>query len=189
MEDAANRMQALISDLLSYARTISTERKFEFTNLNTIIASVKKDFEDTILEKNAVIEVEDMCEAYIIPFQFRQLMDNIIGNALKFTKPDLPPHIIVKSRIIKGSETTNQKLLPEKKYCHITVTDNGIGFAPEYKDHIFELFKRLHDKEKIKGTGIGLTIVKKIIENHNGLITATSEPNMGATFDIYIPNK
>ncbi|MBK9458725.1 MAG: two-component sensor histidine kinase [Sphingobacteriales bacterium] len=187
MEDAASRMQALIVDLLAYSRTTSTERKFETANLNTIMESVKKDFANTIAEKNAIIEVEQMCDAHIIPFQFRQLMDNIIGNALKFSKPDLPPHIIVKSRIIKGSEINNQKLLPEKEYCHITVTDNGIGFEPQYKDHIFELFKRLHDKEKIKGTGIGLTIVKKIVENHKGLITATSELNKGATFDIYIP--
>jgi len=187
MEDAASRMQALIVDLLAYSRTTSTERKFETANLNTIMESVKKDFANTIAEKNAIIEVEEMCNVHIIPFQFRQLMDNIIGNALKFSKPDLPPHIIVKSRIIKGSEINNQKLLPEKEYCHITVTDNGIGFEPQYKDHIFELFKRLHDKEKIKGTGIGLTIVKKIVENHKGLITATSELNKGATFDIYIP--
>jgi signal transduction histidine kinase len=187
MEDAASRMQALIVDLLAYSRTTSTERKFETANLNTIMESVKKDLADIIAEKNAIIEVEEMCDAHIIPFQFRQLMDNIIGNALKFAKPDLPPHIIVKSRIIKGSEINNQKLLPEKEYCHITVTDNGIGFEQKYQDYIFELFKRLHDKEKIKGTGIGLTIVKKIVANHNGLITATSELNKGATFDIYIP--
>ena len=78
--------------------------------------------------------------------------------------------------------------MSEKDYYHITITDNGIGFEPQYKDHIFELFKRLHDKEKITGTGIGLTIVKKIVENDNGVITATSELNKGATFDIYIPS-
>ncbi|WP_339708017.1 ATP-binding protein, partial [Algoriphagus aquimarinus] len=189
MEDAANRMQGLIADLLSYSRTISTERKFETVNLSTIIESVKKDFADTIEEKNAIIEVSEMCDAHIILFQFRQLLDNIIGNALKFAKPDLPPHIIIKSRIIIGSEENNQKLLSQKEYSQITITDNGIGFEPIYKDNIFELFKRLHDKEKIKGTGIGLTIVKKIVENHNGLITATSELNKGATFDIYIPYK
>lgn len=187
MQDAANRMQALIADLLAYSRTTSAERKFETTDLNIIIESVKKDFAEIIDEKKAIIEVGEMCDAYIIPFQFRQLMNNIIGNALKFAKPDVPPHIIVKSRIIKGSEANNPKLLSEKEYCHITITDNGIGFEPKYKEHIFELFKRLHDREQIKGTGIGLTIVKKIVENHNGFITATSEINKGATFDIYIP--
>jgi signal transduction histidine kinase len=186
MQDAASRMQALITDLLAYSRT-NTEQKFETASLGTIIEAVKKDLEETIAEKKATIEVNEMCDAYIIPFQFRQLMDNIIGNALKFSKSGLPPHIIIKSRIIKGSKADNQKLLPGKAYCHITVTDNGTGFEPQYKDHIFELFKRLHDKEKITGTGIGLTIVKKIVDNHHGVITATGELNKGATFDIYIP--
>ena len=188
MQYAANRMQVLITDLLAYSRTTTSERKFEKSDLNAIIESVKKDFAETIAEKKAIINVNEMCDADIIPFQFRQLMHNIIGNALKFSKPDLPPQILIKSRIIKGSKVHNQKLLSEEEYCHITVTDNGIGFEPQYKDHIFELFKRLHDKEKITGTGIGLTIVKKIAENHNGVVTATSELNKGATFDIYIPS-
>ena len=187
MQDAANRMQTLIADLLAYSRSISSERKFEITDLNTIIESVKKEFADALDAKNATIEVAEMCDVRVIPFQFRQLLDNIIGNALKFAKPDLPPHIIIKSSIIKGNEVNNPKLLSEKEYCHIAITDNGLGFEPQYKDQIFELFKRLHDKEKIKGTGIGLSIVKKIVDNHNGLITATSELNKGATFDIYIP--
>jgi len=188
MQDAANRMQSMIADLLAYSRTTSAERNFETTDLNTIIKSVKEDFAETIAEKNASIESNELCDARIIPFQFRQLMDNIISNALKFAKPDVPPHIIIKSRIIKGIEVDMQPHLSDKEYCHITIADNGIGFEPQYKDHIFELFKRLHDKEKIKGTGIGLTIVKKIVENHNGIITATSELNKGATFDIYIPS-
>ncbi|MFN0080975.1 MAG: ATP-binding protein, partial [Ferruginibacter sp.] len=188
MQDAANRMQVLITDLLAYSRTTTSERKFETSDLNEIIESVKKDFAETIAEKKAIIKTNEMCDADIIPFQFRQLMHNIIGNSLKFSKPDLPPQILIKSRIITGSKVNNQHLLPEKDYCHITITDNGIGFEPKYKDHIFELFKRLHDKEKTTGTGIGLTIVKKIVENHNGVITAASELNKGATFDIYIPS-
>jgi signal transduction histidine kinase len=187
MQDAANRMQALIADLLAYARTTSSERKFEITDLNTVLVSVKRDLADILAEKNAIIEVAEMCHARVIPFQFHQLLENIIGNALKFAKSDLPPHIVIRSRIIKGSEWNSLKLLPEKEYCHITIADNGIGFEPQYKDHIFQLFKRLHDKEKIKGTGIGLSIVKKIVDNHSGLIIATSELNKGATFDIYIP--
>jgi signal transduction histidine kinase len=187
MQDAANRMQSLITDLLAYSRTTTSERKFETTNLNIIIEAVKNDFKEDIAAKHATIEVGEMCVAYIIPFQFRQLIHNLIGNALKFSNPDKPPHVIIKSRIIKGIQAKNKKLLSEKEYCHITVTDNGIGFEPQYKDHIFEIFKRLHDQEKIKGTGIGLTIVKKIVENHNGAITAAGELNKGATFDIYIP--
>jgi len=187
MQDAANRMQGLIADLLAYSRTVSTERKFETVELSTIIEAVKRDFLEIIAEKGAIIELQEMCETEIIPFQFRQLMDNIIGNALKFATPDLPPHIIIRSRIIKGNQLINPNLFVDKEYCHISIVDNGIGFDPQYKELIFELFKRLHDKEKIAGTGIGLTIVKKIVENHNGIISATSELNKGATFDIYIP--
>jgi light-regulated signal transduction histidine kinase (bacteriophytochrome) len=187
MKDAANRMQTLIDDLLAYSRITTSERKFEITSLNDIIHAVLKDFEETISAKHATIEVLEVCDAFVIPFQFRQLIHNLIGNALKFSKPDSIPHIIVRSRNIKGSDVTDPKLLPDKKYCHITVSDNGIGFESQYKDYIFDIFKRLHDKEKISGTGIGLTIVKKIVENHNGIITATGDLNKGATFDIYIP--
>jgi signal transduction histidine kinase len=187
MQDAANRMQSLITDLLAYSRTTTTERKFEITSLTLIVEAVKNDFKEIITEKQGIIEVGEMCDARIIPFQFRQLIHNLISNALKFSSPDKPPHIIIKSRKVEGSEVKNSKLLPEKEYCHITITDNGIGFKPQYKDYIFEIFKRLHDPETIAGTGIGLTIVKKIVENHNGIITATGELDKGASFDIYIP--
>ena len=188
MRDASNRMQSLIRDLLGYSRTTTSESKFELTNINTVIESVKKDFTEAIAEKNAIIKVVGVCDLQVIPFQFHQLIQNIIGNALKFSKPDLWPLIIVKSQIVQSSNIISDKPLTAKEYCHITITDNGIGFEPQYNEHIFELFKRLHDKDKISGTGIGLAIVKKIVENHNGLITATGEINKGATFDIYIPS-
>ncbi|HEX2682283.1 MAG TPA: ATP-binding protein, partial [Ferruginibacter sp.] len=187
MQDGANRMQTLIADLLAYSRTSTSERKFEFSNLNRILEDVKADFEEVIREKNAVIETGEMCDAFIIPFQFHQLLHNVIGNALKFSKPGIPPHILVKSEIKKSSELMNPQLEAGKAYCHISVSDNGIGFEPQYKDYIFDLFKRLHDRAKIEGTGIGLTIVKKIVENHGGIITATGELDKGATIDIYIP--
>jgi len=129
-----------------------------------------------------------LCPANIIAFQFRQLMHNLIGNALKYSKPKHPPHIIIKSRIVKGSKLNNKKLSPDKNYCHITVQDNGIGFEPQFSERIFEVFQKLHGKEEYEGTGIGLAIVKKIVENHNGIITTTSKLNKGATFDIYIPS-
>ena len=128
-----------------------------------------------------------MCHVPIIPFQFRQLMQNLIGNALKFTKPGVPPEIIIKSKITKGEQLENKLLTYEQDYCHISVCDNGIGFEPEYADRIFEVFQRLHGKEEYSGTGIGLAIVKKIVGNHNGIIIAKGELNKGATFDIFIP--
>ncbi len=86
-----------------------------------------------------------------------------------------------------GKKLDNEQLAPEKKYCHISVTDNGIGFDPQYKHQIFEVFERLHSKEEYQGTGIGLAIVKKIVDHHGGIITASGRLNKGATFDMYLP--
>ncbi|GAA0879661.1 hypothetical protein GCM10009119_26300 [Algoriphagus jejuensis] len=187
MNEAANRMQNLIADLLTYSQSTTTEQKFESISLKAIIEDVKKDFSEDIANKNAEIKVQEIYDAPIIRFQFRQLLYNIIGNSLKFSKPDVAPEILIWSRIIIGSNDINAKLKAGQAYCHLTISDNGIGFMPQYKEYIFELFKRLHDNEKIIGTGIGLAIVKKIVENHNGVITATGELNNGASFDIYIP--
>jgi two-component system, chemotaxis family, CheB/CheR fusion protein len=114
-------------------------------------------------------------------------MYNLISNALKFSRPDVIPRITIKSRIVKGNKLDVEKLVPEKSYCHITVQDNGIGFEPHFSKRIFEVFQKLHSKEEYAGTGIGLAIVKKIVDNHNGTITASSELMEGARFDIYIP--
>jgi signal transduction histidine kinase len=187
MQLAAGRMQQLIDDLLSFSRINTTDHKFEKTDLRVIIEEVKTELKDTIQEKHATIEATELCSANIITFQFRQLIYNLISNALKFSKPNTPSHIIIKSKIVKGSKLNNTKLSPEKSYCYITVKDNGIGFEPHFSERIFEVFQKLHGKDVYAGTGIGLAIVKKIVENHNGIITATSELNQGATFDIYIP--
>jgi light-regulated signal transduction histidine kinase (bacteriophytochrome) len=187
IQTAAARMRQLIEDLLVYSRTNIAERKFEMIDLNKIIEEVKAELKENIEEKHAMIEVTEMCEMNVIPFQFRQLMHNLLRNALKFSSPKRPPHILIKSRIEKGYKLNNAKLAGAKSYCHISVTDNGIGFEPEYKDRIFEVFQKLHNREEYEGTGIGLSIVKKIVENHNGIVTATGELDKGATFDIYIP--
>ncbi len=185
MQNAAKRMQTLIDDLLTYSRTNMQERKFEKTDLNKIIEEVKDDLKEELQQKHATIEVEEMCEGIIIPFQFRQLLFNLLSNSLKFSKQ--APHIKIKSEIGAGGKLNNQKLAKEVKYCHISVSDNGIGFEQQYNEKIFEVFQRLHSKNEYEGTGIGLSIVKKIVENHNGVITAKGELNKGATFDIYIP--
>jgi PAS domain S-box-containing protein len=187
MQNAAKRMQTLIEDLLAYSRTKASERQLEKTDLNKIIEEVKDDLKEELNEKHATIETAELCDAEVIPFQFRQMMHNLIGNSLKFSIPDQPPHIKIESQIVKGIKLNNEKLSPESKYCHISITDNGIGFEPEFKEKIFEVFQRLHRKDQYKGTGIGLAIVKKIVENHNGEITAESEVGKGARFDIFIP--
>lgn len=187
MRNSAERMQTLIQDLLAFSHLSLADRKFETTHLNSIIEEVKKEFKEAIAETHATIEVKGVCAVKIIPFQFRQLMHNLIGNALKFSNPSIPPHIIIKSQNIHFSKLNIANLPPQKEYCHITITDNGIGFEKEFAEKIFEVFQKLHGKDEYAGTGIGLAIVKKIIENHNGIITATSELNKGTTFDIYIP--
>ncbi|MEO7975629.1 PAS domain S-box protein [Flavobacterium sp.] len=187
IQNAAQRMQALINDLLTYSRTNVQERVFEKTDLANIINEVKEDLKEELLQKHAIIENNETCEVNIIPFQFRQLLYNLLSNSLKFSIPEISPHIEIKS-VIGNDKTLNNKLLSKNmNYCHIQILDNGIGFSPEYNNKIFEVFQRLHGKNEYQGTGIGLAIVKKIVENHNGIITASGELNKGATFDIYIP--
>jgi len=187
VQDSAKRMQALIQDLLAYSNTNTAERKFENTDLNKIVDEVKDDLKEELNAQHATLEAAELHTINIIPFQFRQIMQNLIGNALKFFNPEQPPHIIIKSEVADGTAFNNVKLSPQKKYCHISVSDNGIGFKPEYNEKIFEVFYRLHTHTEYKGTGIGLAIVKKIVENHGGIITAESQLNKGTTFNIYLP--
>jgi len=187
MLESAKRMQTLIEDLLAYSRAGATENKFEKTDLNDLIEEVKIELKEALLEKQATIEATKSCEINVIPFQFRQLLHNLISNALKFSKPGIPPKIKITSKHAAGRKLKNESLLPEKVYCHLSVSDNGIGFEPEFKNRIFEIFQQLHGKDEYEGTGIGLAIVKKIVENHHGVITATGILNKGARFDIYLP--
>ncbi|GAB4014989.1 chemotaxis protein CheB [Spirosoma migulaei] len=186
IQKAAARMQQLIQDLLAFSRLSTAERKFEHTDLNLLIEDIRSELEETIHEKQATIDTTKLGFANVNQFQFRQLLSNLISNALKFSNPARSPHIHIESTLIKGRTLTNEKLSPNADYCHITVKDNGIGFASQYSEKIFDLFQRLHTKQEYAGTGIGLAIVKKIVENHNGIIRATSEQNEGTQFDMYI---
>lgn len=187
MQNAAQRMQTLINDLLSYSRTNIQERIFEKIDLSKIIDEVKEDLKEELEQKGATIEISKTCEASIIPFQFRQLLYNLASNSLKFSNPDIPTVIKINCEFDKGANLDHEALAKETDYCHISISDNGIGFEPQYSKKIFEVFQRLHGKLEYTGTGIGLAIVKKIVDNHNGIITAKGEKNKGATFDIYIP--
>ena len=187
IELSANRMQNLIIDLLTYSRTNVNEEKFKMVNFQKIIDDVKDDFSEELKIKNAKITLITSCDVEVIPFQFRQLIQNFISNSLKFAKPDLAPVINITCKTILGKSVNFDKLKPQTKYCCIMIKDNGIGFDEIYKDKIFQVFQRLHDKNKYAGTGIGLSIIKKIIDNHNGFITVKSQINEGTTFTIYIP--
>jgi two-component system CheB/CheR fusion protein len=181
---AAQRMQILIQDLLSFSRITSSEIKFELIDLTDIIKEVKSECKDFIKEKNATVETGEMCKIKLIPFQFRQLLQNLLSNALKFSKPGINPHITIDCKKIPGNSSP---IGGENQVYHITFTDNGIGFEQHFSKQIFQLFQKLHGKDEYPGTGIGLAIVKKIVENHNGIITAESQLGNGVRIDIYIP--
>jgi two-component system CheB/CheR fusion protein len=187
IQESAARMQHLIRDLLAFSRVSEANRSFEDIDISSIIEEIKTDLKEVIASKNAIIEVIEICEVRTIPFQFRQLMYNLISNALKFSKPQEPAHITITCRKVKYSKLKIASLPPQQEYCHITITDSGIGFEKAYGQKIFEVFQKLHSKEEYPGTGIGLAIVKKIVDNHNGSIMATGELGKGASFDIYFP--
>lgn len=182
MHLAAKRMQLLIDDLLAYSRSGNTKMELETTDLNQLVQDVQEDLQEEITEKQAVIETGNLSTVNVIPFQFRQMMHNLIGNALKFSHSEVPPKITINSEIIPA-----YPLLDNKKSCHITVSDNGIGFDTQYSDKIFKVFQRLHTREEFAGTGIGLAIVKRIVENHGGVVSVDSEMGKGSRFDIYFP--
>jgi light-regulated signal transduction histidine kinase (bacteriophytochrome) len=185
--NTTSHMQRLIEDLLSYSRASTQERSFERVDLNEIAEIVTRDLEDTIREKNAVIEFSALPMLHVIQFQFQQLFVNLISNSLKFSKKDVQPHIGITAEIISADQIKGYTGDLTKRFHHIAIKDNGIGFAEEYSTKIFEVFQRLHGTAEYSGTGIGLSICKKIIENHNGIIQAEGKVNEGATFHIYIP--
>ncbi|MES2485508.1 MAG: ATP-binding protein [Bacteroidota bacterium] len=186
MQSAAQRMQNLIKDLLTYSRTAISDKKFKDTSLDELLQDVKADLKEELQDTNIIIEANNLCNMPVIPFQFRQLLYNMVSNSIKFARPDVPAHIVIDCKTAQNTEFKDVAL-PPGMFTKITIKDNGIGFDPSHSDRIFNLFQRLHDREKIQGTGIGLAIVKKIVENHNGYIIATGMPNEGAVFDIYIP--
>ncbi len=187
MQNSAERMQALIKDLLAFSRISVADRKFETIDIDKLIEEVKEEFKERLEETQAVIEIKGSCKVNVIAFQFRQVLQNLISNALKFAKPGVPPHVIIECRTVKSDKVDFVKLMPKKEYNQISIIDNGIGFEAEYTDKIFKVFEKLHSKDEFAGTGIGLAIVKKIVENHHGFITAKSEPSKGTSFDIFIP--
>ena len=182
---SSGRMNKLINDLLSYSR-LSEAKLFEVSDVNEIIEEILVDLELLIAEKKAIIEVDPIPEIESIPGLIRQLFQNLISNALKFSKPDIPPVIKITAKTIDQHEVADV-VSGYDTYCCITISDNGIGFNEKYATKIFTLFQRLNSREKYEGTGIGLAIAKKIMDKHNGVIIANSQEMEGATFTIILP--
>jgi len=157
---------------------------YEPTDLNIIVSEVQKDLAEIISEKKATIEFANLPTVNAVPLQFHQLFSNIIGNSIKYSRKDVPPVIKISAALIP---VKNPSVLKCTQCYEIKISDNGIGFEQEYAENIFKLFQRLHGRNEYYGTGIGLAICKKIVENHRGIITAAGKPGEGAVFTILLP--
>ena len=187
IQSASGRMNQLIVDLLSYSTVNTSSRLFAATDLNKLLKSVEEQLKEAIEQAGAVIVASPLPIIPIIPYQFEQLLTNLISNSIKFARAGAPPRISIAAAAVRGNAIEGGAAAPAATYHSITVADNGIGFSQQYSDRIFQVFQRLHGKHEYPGTGIGLAICKKIVENHNGFITATGIENEGAVFTIYIP--
>lgn len=189
MRFAAEKMQLLIEDILTYSKAGSMEKVFKYTDLNLILSNVRAELQETIDEKKAVIHAATLPSLRIIPFQVHQLFINLISNAIKFVGPETQPEVRITVETTSGEDIRADKAIAGKTYHHIIFADNGIGFDEEYRERIFDVFQRLHPAHKYPGTGIGLAICKKIMENHQGFIMADSEPGKGSAFSIFFPTE
>jgi PAS domain S-box-containing protein len=185
MQLAAARMQKLIQDLLLYSRTNNIEEAFGVCDLNIIVRDVIREFSDTIADKKINFIIPELPLIQAIPFQMTQLFHNLLGNAIKFLRKGVAGEISLTTELLEGD--VHPFLQKGQRYVQVSVTDNGSGFHPEFRERIFEVFQRVHEVEQFSGTGIGLAIVKKIMDHHGGAIVAHGKPNEGARFDLYFP--
>lgn len=177
---ASTRMTGLIDDLLKYSK-LSSEDFFETVNPNDLLKEILDDLEMLISEKKAIIKIDKLPTFTGIPGQIRQVFQNLLTNALKFTRDNVHPEIAITGKTFTGED--------KSQYVEIRVQDNGIGFDEKYRDKIFTLFQRLHVQNQYAGTGIGLAIARKIMEKHKGSITAESSEGNGACFVLKLPKQ
>ena len=186
MQRAAARMQTLINDLLTFSRVTTKARPFTQVDLAEVAREVVTDLEGRIELVKGRVEVETLPLIDADALQMRQLLQNLIGNALKFRRPEAPPVVKVAAQII-ADPSLETGAGGARKLCQLTVSDNGIGFDEKYLDRIFNVFQRLHTRNEYEGTGMGLAIARKIVLYHRGEITATSKPGEGTTFIVTLP--
>lgn len=187
---STNRMSQLIYDILNFSKLSKDGLVYLPVNLNTVVENILNDFELLIEQKHALINADELPTLEAVPLQMQQLFSNLISNALKFSKPGIPPVIHISARrLSKAEENEHPGLSPDIRYYNISIRDNGIGFRPEHADQIFHIFQRLHVKTEYPGTGIGLAVCKKIIQNHGGEIFGRSNTRTGTIFSIILPEK
>jgi signal transduction histidine kinase len=184
---SAKRMRVLIDDLLLFSRTNTTKKEFIKSNLNELLENAQSELTEIINENKAIIKASKLPKLPVIPYQIEQLFINLIGNSLKYNKPGIAPEISIESEKVLSADYPDLLEQSITKFHKITFTDNGLGFDPQFKETIFILFQRLHSKTDYPGTGIGLAICKKIVENHKGHILADSTPNVGSVFTVFLP--
>ncbi len=183
---SSERMRSMIVDILGYSRLSTNASSVMLTNLHEVVGEVLEDYEILIQEKGATIIVGNLPEIEANRGQMKQVFQNLISNSIKFSKPEVAPVITITSEY-KSETPDAMELENQPATCSITISDNGIGFSDQYRDKIFSLFERLNTKDKYEGSGIGLAITKKIIDKHNGIISATSEEGQGSHFIITLP--
>jgi len=182
---SSHRMKTLIVDILTYSRLSADKGRMEEVDLNLLISEILDDLDLTISEKNAFIDLGKLPVVEGNKGQLRQVFNNLIGNALKFTKPGQSPVVAIKCKPLK--EDLGVPLEDPEQYSRIAIEDNGIGFDEQFASSIFGLFEKLNPKTLYEGSGIGLAIAKKIVDKHNGLIVAKSAPEHGAEFNVILP--
>jgi signal transduction histidine kinase len=187
MQNAARRMQALIHDLLALSRIDHKAQPFAPVDLAVVAREVVADLELRIAQTGGHLELGDLPTIEAEPLQMRQLLQNLIGNALKFHRPNVPPVVKLHSRMVASQRLSRGAGAHSEVYYEISVEDNGIGFDEKYLDRIFGVFQRLHGRGAYEGTGIGLAVCRKIAERHGGSITATSTLGQGASFLVTLP--
>lgn len=186
MHNAAARMQSLIDGLLALSRVTTKAQKFEKVGLSKVAAEVVSDLEVQIKQVGGRVEVDKLPEIQADPLQMHQLFQNLIANGLKFHRLDEPPVVKVSGRYVHGRENRKHGRTTDEQ-CRIVFEDNGIGFEEKYCSRIFGIFQRLHPRDVYEGTGIGLAICRRIVEQHGGTIAAHSTPGAGSTFEVLLP--
>lgn len=188
IEHSAARMQLLIDDLLSFSRLVRPADALVSTDLNKVVQDVVSDLSETIQTRQAQVQLDQLPTIDAQPTQLRQLFQNLLTNALKFSRSDVTPIIDVDYQLVKGTQVPQASgRRRELAYHQISIADNGIGFEPQYSDKIFVIFQRLHGRFEYTGTGIGLAVCKRVVANHQGFIEARSTPGEGSTFIVYLP--
>ncbi len=187
MQSAASRMRTLIEDLLMFSRVATKPLPFIPVDLAAVARAVVSDLEGRIQQTGGRVELGELPSLEADPTQMRQLVQNLIGNGLKFHRPGEPPVVRVEGRVVP--EVSDGPARPAGPWCEITVRDNGIGFEEVYAERIFQIFQRLHGRNEYDGTGIGLAVCRKIVERHGGTITAHSRPGQGAVFTVRLPQR